>query len=360
MIQATQSPTYYNREPMYERPPKRFEHRTTTTRTGTTRAPAELVRSWEAFDRLFEDAFAPSNHTAGSDAGTQTGYKAGSYYTGDNRSQTDFEPATPVQQQYKQRFPPQQQQRQPQPQQQRYQQQQSEFDYYPEQTPIDTEFGQLFDDGASEMTEAPLPGSYPKSYPGMTPSVDQASLYAGEEPEPYSSITANEDFQRLWDEAAANKRKRMTRTVTRRRILQHGSMMSPNDSVSTLQPEPEQKQLRRKKSRFHLYRNADPDMMTATFDLPDVRKEDVHVAFQTSQLTITWESVLTTERRESDRTVIRERKERKYARTLPLPPGTQFTDIKAYLENGLLTVMYPKFPSAAPTQPRGPLPITRK
>lgn len=66
--------------------------------------------------------------------------------------------------------------------------------------------------------------------------------------------------------------------------------------------------------RFHLYRNGNADYMTATFDLPDVRKEDVHVAFQSSQLTITWESTITTERKADDRTIIRERKERKYAR----------------------------------------------
>jgi len=63
--------------------------------------------------------------------------------------------------------------------------------------------------------------------------------------------------------------------------------------------------------------------VTATFDVPDVRKEDVHVAFQNSQLTITWESIITTERRSDDRTIIREKKERKYARTLPLPPNTE-------------------------------------
>ena len=73
--------------------------------------------------------------------------------------------------------------------------------------------------------------------------------------------------------------------------------------------------------RFRLYRNPNADYNTATFDVPDVRKEDVHVAFQSSQLTITWESNTTTERRADDRTIIREKKERKYARTLPLPPN---------------------------------------
>lgn len=127
--------------------------------------------------------------------------------------------------------------------------------------------------------------------------------------------------------------------------------------------------------RFHLFRSNDSDTMTAVFDLPDVRKEDVHVAFQFDRLTITWESILITETRGPDRTIIRERKERKYARTLPLPINTsvshsisfarlaslvshdelgisytQFEDVRAYLEDGKLTVTYPKFPRVYATR----------
>ena len=70
-------------------------------------------------------------------------------------------------------------------------------------------------------------------------------------------------------------------------------------------------------------RDNDADYVTAVFDLPDVRKEDIHVAYQFDRLTITWESRAVSERREVDGTLVRERKERKYARTLPLPPSTQ-------------------------------------
>ncbi|KAF9513657.1 hypothetical protein BS47DRAFT_1317319 [Hydnum rufescens UP504] len=171
------------------------------------------------------------------------------------------------------------------------------------------------------------------------------SLPAGEEP--ISEI--DEDFNQLWNEAAS-RRKKMTRTVTRRRTLHQGAMPS---SPSTVQ-EPGPK-LSRRKSRFNFHRNNNSNTITATFELPDVRKEDVHVAFQFDRLTITWESVVTTERREPDRTLLRERKERKYARTLPLPPGTDFSDVTAFLEDGRLTVTYPKFPSPQSHAPLRPL-----
>jgi len=220
-------------------PSSRFQHR--------PRSSADLIRSWDAFDRLFEEAFAPG--------------------------------PPPAPSQYRD----------------------------------------------SQSTLAPL-----SPIGGQTPFTPAAE-------DPLSS--ADEDFNQLWNEAAS-RRRRVTRTVTRRRTLRQGTM-SPGPGAMA---ESESKAVRRK-SRFHYHRNGDPDTITATFELPDVRKEDVHVAFQFDRLTITWESVITTEKRETDRTLLRERKERKYARTLPLPPGTQFDDVKAFLEDGRLTVTYPKFPT---------------
>ncbi|KAF8323048.1 hypothetical protein DL93DRAFT_615970 [Clavulina sp. PMI_390] len=483
--------------PRYPRPPTRFEHRTSsntsssrrmTTSTGTgakvSRSPAELMRSWEAFDRLFEDAFAPVKY-ADTMTGASYSQRAPSQYTNDDELYEDQGTelgydAPDVDEEQERRS---QRSRTPSPRQRStvapestigdgfrtpraytqtgrtylyeetpsqmgrthrplYADDDTEADgaslapsrtgktHLYEETPARTfsELSDLFEDADPSVmgtipddrsqtytrgytsargvasTRAPesfasetpmqtpqrLPGSFPsKTYNHSrrhdTPYVRQSSLpreqsyekekspapaprlappaFGGKRDSLLETSSADEDFARLWAEAEQNRRKRMTRTVTRRRILQHG-VMSPTASVGTIatttsaapqgtgqlqkhQPaEPEHK-LKKKKSRFHLYRNGDADYMTATFDLPDVRKEDVHVAFQSSQLTITWESTLVTERRADDRTIIRERKERKYARTLPLPPGTDFADVKAYLENGVLTVMYPKFSMAS-------------
>lgn len=206
---------------MYERPPTRFEHRTATRTNARSpaRSPAELVRSWEAFDRLFEDAFAPAKQT------TQPDYsQTQSQFTDDNQTQSAYDTPKP-------------------------QKQSTLYDETPQ-----SEFTQLYDDGATEMTadtETPLPGRYPKSYPlpEETPQTIHAPFADNAGADEIAS-SADEDFQRLWEEAERNRRKRMTRTVTRRRILQHGVMSPSGGTVSTIQPEPEHKQLRRKKSRY--------------------------------------------------------------------------------------------------------------
>lgn len=341
MIQATQ-PT---RQPMYERPPTRFEHRTTSKSAPSgNRSPTELVRSWEAFDRLFEDAFAPVNYPADSQAQSQSQSQTQSraqsqypeenrsqytadnrsqytadyrtQYTGDddNRSQYTADNRTQTQSAYQTATP-----RAPHPRSrnlydqtpsqggrtQLYEQAQSQTGqtYLYEETPTQmgrtelynedenetapsqtgqtylyeetpaksfSELSDLFDDRASGMTAEttkPIPGAYPKSFPQQqqyhrqqqtpprqqyadekTPHIRHTGLPPTDEP--LSSVEADQDFQRLWSEAEANRRKRMTRTVTRRRILQHG-VMSPGGTVSTMQTEPEHK-LRRKKSRYVL------------------------------------------------------------------------------------------------------------
>lgn len=328
MIQTAQPPSYHSRQPMYERPPTRFEHRTTNTTRASNRSPAELVRSWDAFDQLFENAFAPMARSKDSQAQSQT--QTQSRYTADDRTQSAFEtprpqtrsreiydqtPSQAGRSQLYEQTPSQagrSQLYEQTPSQagrsQLYEQTPSQagrsqlYEQTPsqtgqtylyeetpyqtgqtelyeetpyqrghselyEQTPSQTgltrlfeetpakTFSDLFDDDATERTaEAALPGSYPRSYPqdDDTPRMSQGPLprtnVADEVPE-----SADEDFTRLWAEAEANRRKRMTRTVTRRRILQHG-VMSPGGTVSTTQPESEHK-LRRKKSR---YANVEP------------------------------------------------------------------------------------------------------
>jgi len=218
MIQTPQSPAFYSNSPMYERPPARLEHRT-TARTNV-RTPGDLVRSWEAFDRLFEDAFAPSHQATEPDRS-----ETQSQFTEDNQTQSAFDTPKPQGGATRQLY---------------------------DETP-QSEFTQLYDDGATEMTadtETPLPGRYPRSYPlpDDTPQSIRAPFPDNGGGADEIASSADEDFQRLWEEAERNRRKRMTRTVTRRRILQHG-VMSPSGTVSTIQPEPEQK-LRRKKSRY--------------------------------------------------------------------------------------------------------------
>jgi len=117
--------------------------------------------------------------------------------------------------------------------------------------------------------------------------------------------------------------------------------------------------------RVTFHDSADGKTVTATFDLLGVQKSDVHVSYQNDKVVISWESVSINEQKEGDR-IIRERREKKYVRTLPLPEGTkvraqtflhssnieilikcpfsvQFEEVKASMDGKRLIVTYPKF-----------------
>lgn len=53
-----------------------------------------------------------------------------------------------------------------------------------------------------------------------------------------------------------------------------------------------------------------------------VKKSDVHVSYQNDKVVVSWETV-TVEDKLEDGKIVRERRERKYVRTLPLPEGTK-------------------------------------
>ena len=62
--------------------------------------------------------------------------------------------------------------------------------------------------------------------------------------------------------------------------------------------------------------------MTATFDLPGIKKNQVHISFRGKYLIIDWTTVTVTEYEENGK-IVRDRKEKEYSRTLPMPEGTR-------------------------------------
>jgi len=100
------------------------------------------------------------------------------------------------------------------------------------------------------------------------------------------------------------------------------------------------------KPRMDLHESSDKNIMTATFELPGLKKEDVQIDVHNNRLTVSGERGVSEERNE-DGYAIRERRFGKFSRTLPLPIGTKTEEIKAEMENGVLTVTFPK---SAPEQ----------
>ncbi|KAF8344052.1 HSP20-like chaperone [Cantharellus anzutake] len=82
--------------------------------------------------------------------------------------------------------------------------------------------------------------------------------------------------------------------------------------------------------------------MVATFELPGLKKEDVHIEIDDqNKLIVTGESRLS-EETDRDGYIFRERRVGRFKRVLDVPPGTEVDEIGAHLSDGVLTVTFPK------------------
>ncbi|KAG2063266.1 HSP20-like chaperone [Suillus decipiens] len=93
--------------------------------------------------------------------------------------------------------------------------------------------------------------------------------------------------------------------------------------------------------KMDLHENAEAKRVTATFELPGVRQEDVNVEVHGNRLTISGESKRS-ENYNKGSYVVEERSFGKFSRTLQIPQGINVEDVHAKMENGVLTVCFPK------------------
>ncbi|KAI6044454.1 small heat shock protein [Pisolithus marmoratus] len=126
------------------------------------------------------------------------------------------------------------------------------------------------------------------------------------------------EFDRLFDDAFA------ARFTPSSAVTQKG-----NDRRAEFRP------------RVDLYENKETNTVTATFELPGLKSEDVSIEVHQNRLTVSGE-FNKAESREESGYVVRERRQGKFSRTLQLPSGVKHEDVKAKMENGLLTVTFPK------------------
>ena len=69
-----------------------------------------------------------------------------------------------------------------------------------------------------------------------------------------------------------------------------------------------------------LHEDAEKNLVTATFEFPGVKKEDVTIDFHNGRLTVGAETKISEERDENGYAV-RERRFGKFSRSIPLPQG---------------------------------------
>jgi len=95
------------------------------------------------------------------------------------------------------------------------------------------------------------------------------------------------------------------------------------------------------KPRMNLHENPEANTITATFELPGLTKDNVSIDVHNNNLTISGEMSEVTQRN-VDGYVIKERRSGKFSRSVALPNDTKPESIKASMENGILTVTFPK------------------
>ena len=111
--------------------------------------------------------------------------------------------------------------------------------------------------------------------------------------------------------------------------------------------------------RLDLQENPDTNVVTAKFELPGIKRDDVNIDIQNDRLSVSGKTSAD-ETREEGNYVVRERTYGEFSRTLSLSPGTKVCvrswaeigvlltlhlkpeDVKANMENGVLTVTFPK------------------
>jgi HSP20 family protein len=94
------------------------------------------------------------------------------------------------------------------------------------------------------------------------------------------------------------------------------------------------------KPRMDLHENSETNTMTAIFEIPGLRKEEMHLSVRNGRLTVSGE-VGAPDLGDGDY-IVRERARGYFNRTVNLPVGTKDADIKAIASNGLLIVTFPK------------------
>ncbi|TFK42490.1 small heat shock protein [Crucibulum laeve] len=132
------------------------------------------------------------------------------------------------------------------------------------------------------------------------------------------------DFERFLDDAVSS-RLGSNETQLQRRNNNDGD----GGAVRALKP------------RMDLHENIDKNSVTATFELPGLKKDDIQIDVNNNRLTVSGESKMTSDHEEGGYAV-RERRYGKFSRTLQLPQGVKDNEIKARMDNGILTVTFPK------------------
>lgn len=127
--------------------------------------------------------------------------------------------------------------------------------------------------------------------------------------EPFFSL---DDFQRLFSDAFDPSIPPSERQLTRRteRDAEPATTQRSQALARGFQP------------RMDIHESPDSNLVTATFELPGLTKENINIDVQPGRLTVSGEQTLSNEYNENG-FIHRERRTGRFERSLPLPNGTK-------------------------------------
>ncbi|KAF8968184.1 hypothetical protein BDZ97DRAFT_1801379 [Flammula alnicola] len=154
----------------------------------------------------------------------------------------------------------------------------------------------------------------------------------------------------IWDTIRLEKERKMAKERPKVQSLEEvaqemlGAKQVPLHNIPVIESPPPAsgpKSVKRQKSVSNFRESTDGRAIVATFEIPEVDKQDIHISFQRNKLVLTWEIGEITEWEEEDGVVLREHFRKMYHRTLPLPEGTRFEEIHAQMTSKGLILRYP-------------------
>ena len=91
-------------------------------------------------------------------------------------------------------------------------------------------------------------------------------------------------------------------------------------------------------NRMDIQEDAEKNLVTATFELPGLKKEDLTIEVQNNRLVVSGETTFSKDTNE-DGYIVKQRRGGKFSRMLPLPQGTQVSNIDSGIQFVILTII---------------------
>ncbi|KAF8917440.1 hypothetical protein CPB85DRAFT_1431361 [Mucidula mucida] len=152
-------------------------------------------------------------------------------------------------------------------------------------------------------------------------------------------LVEDQGLDELWGSLRQKKEQRLSKEKSKVASLEEAELDPPLSRRPP--PPPQQKSVKKVKSVTTLNVSEDGRTVVAFFDMTGVLKENVHVNFKFPRIYISWFVETVTESEDEEGRIVIERIQKDYQRTLPVPEGTKFEEIRGTMNGRHLVLKFP-------------------